>query len=159
MTTIQFDFNEPARFNMSFVDSDGREKRPFMVHRALLGSLERFFGVLTEHYGGAFPVWLAPVQAVVIPVAPAFHDYAAKTARKLTGAGLRAEADLGAGRMNAKIRDAQARKVPYMLVVGASEQESSSVSVRTRTGEKMNALPVDEFIKFTVEKIASKAVL
>jgi threonyl-tRNA synthetase len=159
MTTIQFDFNEPARFNMSFVDSDGREKRPFMVHRALLGSLERFFGVLTEHYGGAFPVWLAPVQAVVIPVAPAFNEYAAHTAREIAAAGLRAEADLGDSRMNAKIRDAQTQKVPYMLVVGASEQESASVSVRTRAGEKMNAMPLGEFIKFVEEKISSKAAL
>jgi threonyl-tRNA synthetase len=159
MTTIQFDFNEPARFNMSFVDSDGREKRPFMVHRALLGSLERFFGVLTEHYGGAFPVWLAPVQAVVIPVAPAFNEYAASIARLMSAAGFRAEADLSASRMNAKIREAQAQKVPYMLVVGDNELKAQAVSVRTRAGGQMNGMPVDEFIKFIAEKIASKAAL
>ncbi|MDR1179732.1 MAG: threonine--tRNA ligase, partial [Spirochaetales bacterium] len=119
MTTIQFDFNEPARFDMSFVDSDGKQKRPFMVHRALLGSLERFFGVLIEHYGGAFPVWLAPVQAVVIPVAPPFNDYANSVSRILCSAGLRAQTDLSDTRMNAKIRGSQAQKVPYMLVVGA----------------------------------------
>jgi threonyl-tRNA synthetase len=159
MTTIQFDFNEPARFGMTFVDSDGKEKRPFMVHRALLGSLERFFGVLTEHYGGAFPVWLAPVQAVVIPVAPAFNDYAGEIARRLKLADFRAEADLSDSRMNAKIRSAQAQKVPYMLVVGGNEQAASAVSVRTRSGEQMNNMPLEEFVKFLGEKAAAKAVL
>ncbi|MDR3201193.1 MAG: threonine--tRNA ligase [Spirochaetales bacterium] len=159
MTTIQFDFNEPARFNMSFVDSDGKEKRPFMVHRALLGSLERFFGVLIEHYGGAFPVWLAPVQVVVIPVAPTFGDYAAEVSHSLTSAGFRAEADLSDSRMNAKIRAAQAQKVPYMLVVGGNEQAAGAVSIRTRAGEQMNNMPVDEFIKFIGGKVEEKAAL
>ncbi|MDR1931713.1 MAG: threonine--tRNA ligase [Spirochaetales bacterium] len=159
MTTIQFDFNEPARFNMSFVDSDGKEKRPFMVHRALLGSLERFFGVLTEHYGGAFPVWLAPVQALVIPVAPAFNDYASDCARKITTAGFSAGADLSDSRMNAKIRAAQAQKIPYMLVVGGNEQAAGAVSIRTRAGEQISAMALDEFIRFITEKVAEKAVL
>ena len=144
---------------MSFVDSDGKEKRPFMVHRALLGSLERFFGVLTEHYGGAYPVWLAPVQAVVIPVAPAFNDYAAQTARHISAAGFRAEADLSGGRMNAKIREAQAQKVPYMLVVGDNELKANAVSIRTRAGEQMNGMPVDEFLSFIAQKVTAKEVL
>ncbi|MDR1315996.1 MAG: threonine--tRNA ligase [Spirochaetales bacterium] len=159
MTTIQFDFNEPARFDMSFVDSDGKQKRPFMVHRALLGSLERFFGVLIEHYGGAFPVWLAPVQAVVIPVAPPFNDYASSVSRLLCSAGLRAQADLSDTRMNAKIRGSQAQKVPYMLVVGASEQQSATVSIRTREGGQMNNMPTDEFVKFITAKVAAKETL
>ncbi len=159
MTTIQFDFNMSSRFEMKFVDQDGKEKQPFMVHRALLGSLERFFGVLVEHYGGAFPVWLAPVQAVVVPVAPAFADYAASVARALTAEEFRVEADLSDSRMNAKIRSAQADKVPYMLVVGGNEKDAGAVSVRTRSGEQMNNMPVEEFKKFLREKIATKAVL
>jgi threonyl-tRNA synthetase len=159
MTTIQFDFNEPARFDMSFVDSSGKQKRPFMVHRALLGSLERFFGVLTEHYGGAFPVWLAPVQAVVIPVAPPFYDYAAGVSRSLCAGGLRAEADLSDSRMNAKIRSAQAQRVPYMLVVGGNEQQAGAVSVRTREGGQMNNLPLDGFVEFITAKIDAKETL
>jgi threonyl-tRNA synthetase len=130
-----------------------------MVHRALLGSLERFFGVLTEHYGGAFPVWLAPVQAVVIPVAPAFYDYAADVSRKITAAGFRADADLSDSRMNAKIRSAQGQKIPYMLVVGGNEEQAGAVSIRTRAGEQMNNMPVDEFVKFISEKVAGKEVL
>jgi threonyl-tRNA synthetase len=159
MTTIQFDFNEPERFGMNFVDSDGKQRRPFMVHRALLGSLERFFGVLTEHYGGAFPVWLAPVQAMVIPVAPPFYDYAGEVSRILRAGGLRAEADLSDARMNAKIRGAQAQKVPYMLVVGGNEQQANAVSVRTREGGQMNNMPINEFIKFVAGKVEAKEVL
>jgi len=159
MTTIQFDFNMPERFDMKFVDADGREKRPFMVHRALLGSLERFFGVLIEHYGGAFPVWLAPVQGVVIPVAPAFGDYAARVARSLKDQGFQVEADLSDSRMNAKIRSAQGEKVPYMLVVGGNEKEAGAVSVRTRAGEQMSNMPLPDFAAFLGEKIRSKALL
>ena len=146
MSTIQFDFNLPERFDMSFVDSDGKEKRPYMVHRALLGSLERFFGVLIEHYGGAFPVWLAPVQMVTIPVAPAFNDYAKDVAKKLTAEGFRVEADLSDGRMGAKIRHHQSQKVPYMLILGEKEQEAGAVSIRPRKGEQINGVSFDEFV-------------
>lgn len=156
MSTIQFDFNLPERFDMTFVDNDGQEKRPFMVHRALLGSLERFFGVLIEHYAGNFPVWLAPVQAVVIPVAPTFNDYGAKIAEGLAEAGFRVESDLSNERMNAKIRDAQTQKVPYMIIVGENEQESGTVSYRTRGGEKRNGIPLDQFEQFLSEKVATK---
>ena len=156
MTTIQFDFNMSARFDMKFVDQDGKEKRPFMVHRALLGSLERFFGVLIEHYGGAFPVWLAPVQAVVIPVAPAFADYAKELASLFTKEDFRVEADLSDSRMNAKIREAQAQKVPYMLIVGGNEKDARTVSLRTRSGEQKNGLPIADFIDLVKEKVAKK---
>lgn len=159
MTTVQFDWNLPERFDMTFVDADGKEKRPYMVHRALLGSLERFFGVLIEHYGGAFPVWLAPVQAVVVPVAPAFNEYAATVARRLVEEGYRAEADVGDSRMNAKIRVAQKQKVPYMLIVGGNEQESGQVSVRTRDGEQMNGLTQDAFIDLLKQKVEQKEVI
>ncbi len=159
MSTIQFDFNEPERFNMRFTDSDGREKRPFMIHRALLGSIERFFGVLIEHYGGAFPVWLAPVQAMVIPVAVPFMEYAGEVYDMLRKADIRVLADLSDERMNAKIRRAQQQKIPYMLIVGEHEQGARSVSVRTRTGEKINDLPIDEFIEFVRQKVVGKNLI
>ncbi|MBN2049130.1 MAG: threonine--tRNA ligase [Spirochaetales bacterium] len=159
MTTIQFDFNLPERFDMTFVDHDGKEKRPLMIHRALLGSLERFFGVLVEHYGGAFPVWLSPVQAVVIPVAPAFEGYAAQVADALKTAGIRAEKDLTDNRMNAKIRNAQNEKIPYMLVVGEREEQESSVSLRKRNGDRENGVPLQNFIDSVKEVIARKELL
>jgi threonyl-tRNA synthetase len=159
MSTIQFDFNLPERFDMTYVDSDGKEKRPYMVHRALLGSLERFFGILIEHYGGAFPIWLSPVQARTVPVAPAFNGYAEEVSRKLKNAGIRADADLSDGRMNAKIRKAQGEKIPYMLVLGQKEEESGTVSVRLRDGKKQNDLPVESLIASLLEKIVRKDLL
>jgi threonyl-tRNA synthetase len=130
---------------MTFVAGDGSQQRPYMVHRALLGSLERFLGVLTEHYGGAFPVWLAPVQVVAIPVAPAFNDYARQVAAGLRGRDIRAEEDLSEQRMNAKIRLAQEQKVPYMLILGEKERSAGLLSVRTRSGEQIPSLAVDQF--------------
>lgn len=159
MTTIQFDFNLPERFNMTFVDRDGREKRPYMVHRALLGSLERFFGVLIEHYGGAFPLWLAPVQAVVVPVAPAFDQYARSVADRLFRGGYRAEADLSDNRMNAKIRSAQQRKIPYMLVVGEQEEQAGTVSLRTRTGERPGSMTLDALEELLQDRITRRVAL
>ncbi|MFW6368928.1 MAG: threonine--tRNA ligase, partial [Spirochaetota bacterium] len=159
LSTIQFDFNLPERFDMTFVDRDGKEKRPYMVHRALLGSIERFFGVLIEHYTGAFPVWLAPVQAVVVPVAPAFNDYAASVRDTMVGAGIRCELDDGDDRMNAKIRNAQNQKVPYMLVVGEKEQEAGGVSIRSRKNDRMNGLDMQEAVDFIRRKIDEKAEL
>jgi len=159
MTTIQFDFNLPERFDMTFVDHDGKEKRPYMVHRALLGSLERFFGVLIEHYGGAFPVWLSPVQVVVIPVAPPFNDYAEKVYNLLKEADIRCELDAGEQRMNAKIRNAQNRKIPYMLILGEKEQIEEKVSIRPRQGEQVHGLSMDECISFISEKIEKKELL
>jgi len=159
MTTIQFDFNLPDRFDMKFVDQDGREKRPFMVHRALLGSIERFFGVLVEHYGGAFPVWISPIQAAIIPVAPIFNDYAKKIEKKLKEEYVRVISDLSENRMNAKIRNAQNQKIPYMLIVGEKEMQEDQVSLRTRTGEQKNGIPVSDFISFLKEKILLKEVI
>ena len=145
-TTIQFDFNLPQRFDITYIGEDGREHRPYMVHRALLGSMERFFGVLIEHYGGAFPLWLAPVQAVVIPIADRHAEYAGKLAEELTRAGLRTEVDSRGERMQAKIRDAQLQKAPYMLVVGDREAEAGAAAVRLRSGEDLGAMKVAELI-------------
>lgn len=157
-STIQFDFNLPERFDITFVDADGKEKRPYMVHRALLGSLERFFGVLVEHYGGAFPLWLAPVQAVVVPVADAFSDYAKDVVSRLRAAGMRAEADLSSDRMNAKIRKAQTSKVPYTLIVGEKEKENDAVSVRVRGGEQRQGLGLDSFISECRQRIETRSL-
>lgn len=156
LSTVQFDFNLPERFKLTFVDKDGAEKRPLMIHRALLGSLERFFGVLVEHYAGAFPPWLAPEQIRVIPVGEGFFDYATKLTERFKAAGLRATADLSSDRMNAKIRVAQGWKIPYMVVVGAKEAESDVVSVRLLNGNQMNGLSTDEFIKQVLAKVESK---
>ncbi|MFP4364469.1 MAG: threonine--tRNA ligase [Spirochaetia bacterium] len=156
MTTIQFDFNLPERFDMTFVDHDGKEKRPFVVHRALLGSLERFFGVLIENYAGAFPVWLAPVQARIIPVSDAFSDYADKVLAELKKAGVRAELDSSDGRMNAKIRNAQKEKIPYMLILGEKEAQASTVSIRPRKGDQKHGLSIPDAIDFILEKIRQK---
>ena len=143
--TIQVDFNLPQRFDVTYVAADGQERQVFMVHRAVLGSLERFMGCLIEHYAGAFPVWLAPVQAVVIPIADRHLEYARKVEDELRAEGLRVKVDSRAERMNAKIRQAQLEKVPYMLVVGNREAESASVSVRLRTGEDLGACSLADF--------------
>jgi threonyl-tRNA synthetase len=146
LTTIQFDFTLPERFDLAFVGEDGQEHRPYMIHRALLGSMERFMGVLIEHFAGAFPVWLAPTQAVLIPIADRHFEYAGEVAEKLRDSGLRVEVDTRGERMNAKIRDAQNQKIPYMLVVGDREVEDEAVSVRLRSEENLGAMPLESFI-------------
>ncbi len=157
--TIQFDFNLSERFDLTFRDRDGQERRPYLVHRALLGSLERFFGMLVEHYGGAFPVWLAPVQAVVIPIADRHGDYAWEVARRLKAAGLRVEVNDSSDRMQAKIRDAQVEKIPYMLVVGDREMQNGEVNLRRRDGEVPGAMPVDAFIAMALEAVRERRLL
>jgi threonyl-tRNA synthetase len=158
LTTIQFDFNMSERFQIEYIDADGQRKRPYMVHRALLGSIERFFGVYLEHTAGAFPVWLMPDQVAVIPVGADFADYAKKVAAELKGCGIRAMAMLSDERMNAKIRDAQGQKIPYMLVVGAKERDEGTVSVRFRDGKQENGMPFATFKARVLEKIASRAL-
>lgn len=156
LSTIQFDFNLPERFDMTFVDKDGQEKRPYVIHRALLGSIERFFGVLIENYGGAFPVWLAPMQVKVIPVSEKFSDYAKEVEKALRAAEIIVETDLSDDRMNAKIRNAQNQKIPYMLVVGEKEMNEKAVSIRIRTGEQLNGIALDEAILMIRDKIEKK---
>jgi threonyl-tRNA synthetase len=146
LSTVQFDFTLPKRFNLSYIGSDGREHQPVMVHRALLGSVERFLGVLIEHYAGAFPIWLAPVQAVVIPIAERHHEYAQTVLGRLTEAGLRAEIDDRNEKMGYKIRAAQTKKIPYMLVVGDKEALSGEVSVRNRFAGDEGATSLDGFL-------------
>jgi threonyl-tRNA synthetase len=157
MTTIQFDFNLPERFDLVYTGADGKEHRPYMIHRALLGAWCRFFGLIIEHYGGAFPVWLAPVQVKVIPVADRHLEYARKVEAELKRQGLRVEVDVRSERMNLKIRQAQLEKIPYMLVVGDKEAEDNSVSIRCRSGEQMPAQSLNDFIKTINADIANRA--
>ena len=144
--TIQFDFNLSERFGLTYIGEDGREHQPYMVHRTVLGSMERFMGVLIEHYGGAFPTWLAPVQARVIPIADRHQEYAALVRDKLAQAGVRVEVDARNERVNAKIRDAQLHKTPYMLVVGDREADAGAAAVRLRSGENLGAQPLDDVV-------------
>ncbi|HZK20389.1 MAG TPA: threonine--tRNA ligase [Treponemataceae bacterium] len=156
LSTIQFDFNLPQRFNMKFVDKDGTEKQPYMIHRALLGSLERFFGVMIENYGGAYPVWLCPTQVQVIPVGHDFDEYSKEVWKKLRAVGIRAEIDTGDDNMKLKIRKAQEQKIPYMCILGAKEQEAGTVSFRIRSGAQKNGLCFAEALKEIQEKIDKK---
>ncbi len=157
-TTIQFDFNLPERFDMTYVGEDGQEHRPYVVHRALLGSLERFIGCLIEHYAGAFPVWLAPVQAAIIPIADRHAEYANTVERRLRDVGIRAIVDGSSERMNAKIRNAQLQKIPYMLVIGDREIEADAVAVRLRTEEDLGAKPVDGVVTMIRRAIDEKSI-
>ncbi|MBK9153033.1 MAG: threonine--tRNA ligase [Chloracidobacterium sp.] len=143
--TIQLDFNLPERFELEYTGEDNQKHRPFMIHRALFGSIERFFGVLIEHYAGAFPLWLAPVQVAVLPIADRINDYAASVTTELKEAGFRVEANLKSDKIGAKIRDAQLQKVPYMLVLGDKELEEQKVAVRERKQGDIGAMPLDEF--------------
>ncbi len=156
LSTIQFDFNNPERFDLTYIGEDGQPHRPYMVHRALLGSLERFFGVLIEHYAGAFPIWLSPVQAALIPIADRHVDYAREVAAELRQAGLRVMVDDRGERMNAKIRDAQNQKIPYMLVVGDKEVENCQVALRLRNGENQGPMAVAEFLDRAKDEVARK---
>jgi threonyl-tRNA synthetase len=158
LTTVQFDFNLPRRFGLEYVAADGRAHTPVMVHRALLGSVERFFGVLIEHYAGAFPVWLAPVQAVVLPISEKHLTYARRVSDKLREAGIRVELDDRNEKLNARIRDAQLQKVPLMLVAGDREIERGGVSVRRRDTGDAGFQPIDEFIPWLRGLIDTRAV-
>ncbi len=155
--TIQLDYQLPERFELSYIGADGAEHRPVMIHRAMLGSLERFMGILIEHTGGAFPVWLAPVQAVVLPVSEKFSEYAAKAASQLAQAGLRVETDARNEKLGYRIREAQLQKVPYMLVVGEREQQDQTVAVRTRTGEDRGAQRIDAWSASVIARISSRS--
>jgi threonyl-tRNA synthetase len=146
MSTIQVDFQLPQRFELEYSATDGSRQRPVMIHRALFGSIERFFGVLTEHYSGAFPPWLAPVQVTAIPVAEAFADYLSSVVKEFKAAGIRIDLDASDDRMQKKIRNAQMQKVPYMLIAGEEDQQAGKVSIRYRNGEQKNSIAVADAI-------------
>ncbi|OLD57258.1 MAG: threonine--tRNA ligase [Acidobacteria bacterium 13_1_40CM_2_56_5] len=154
--TIQLDYEQPQNFDLKYIGADNTEHRPVLIHRAIFGSFERFIAILIEHYAGAFPLWLAPVQAVMIPIADRHVEYCRQVRDRLNAAGLRVDIDSSLERMNAKIRNAQLQKIPYMLVVGDREQEQGAVSVRLRSGEDLKSKPLDEFLAMAKEAVASK---
>ncbi|RLE73433.1 MAG: threonine--tRNA ligase [Thermoprotei archaeon] len=152
-TTIQVDFNLPVKFNITYVDKDGKEKTVVMIHRALLGSIERFFGILIEHYAGDFPLWLAPVQARIIPVSDKYRDYAHKICEVLSSKGIRVEVDDSSAALGYKIRQGELEKIPYLLIVGRREEKNGTVSVRRRKVGDLGAKTIDEFIKLVEEEL------
>jgi threonyl-tRNA synthetase len=159
LSTVQFDFNLPGKFGLEYIAEDGKKHQPLMVHRALYGSVERFFGILIEHYAGAFPLWLAPVQTVVMPITDRQLEYAQKVHARLEAAGLRSHLDDRKEKVQLKIRDAQMQKVPYMLVVGDREAEAGSVAVRHRKHGDLGAKPLEQFVEEVTKLVETKNVV
>jgi threonyl-tRNA synthetase len=150
MSTIQLDFNLPERFELEYTGADGLRHRPVMIHRALFGSIERFFGVLTEHYAGAFPLWLAPIQAVGIAVASEYEEYLSEVLTQMSARGLRVELDASDERMQKKIRNAAAQKIPVQIIAGEEDRVAGAVSFRFRDGSQRNSIPISEAIEMLV---------
>jgi threonyl-tRNA synthetase len=157
LATNQVDFAQPGRFNLNFINRDGQEETPLCIHRAPLSTHERMIGFLIEHFAGNFPVWLSPDQVRVVPITDSHNDYALRLVSQMKQGGIRVEADLGNDRMNAKIRQAQLFKVPYMLVVGDREMAEGTVSLRKRDGSRLDGMPVDEFIKLAKDRIDQRS--
>ena len=155
--TIQLDYQLPGRFDLEYTGADGEKHCPVMIHRVVFGSIERFIGIITEHYAGAFPVWLSPVQAMIMPITDRVNDYATELKEKLSAAGVRVETDLRTEKIGYKIREAQMQKLPYMLVVGDKEKEAGTVAVRTRGGVDLGTMPVDEFVAKITAQIKSRS--
>ncbi len=156
-TTIQFDFNLGRRFNVQYVDEDGQHKHPYIIHRALFGSIERFIAILTENFGGAFPLWLAPVQVAILPVSAPYREYGAKIEAALLEAGIRAELDVRDEKVGYKIRVAEMQKIPYMLVIGSREMEEGSISIRSRQSGDEGSAKLEDFIERTLDEIKTKS--
>jgi threonyl-tRNA synthetase len=157
-STVQVDFNNPERFDMTYRGSDGKEHRPIMIHRALMGSLERFFGILIEHYGGLFPLWLAPVHVGVLTIAERHADYAVALEGRLKSEGIRVEINTDNEKIGYKIRNATIKKVPFLIIIGDREVSDGNVTVRKRSGENIGPFTIDEFIGIIKEKINSKVM-
>lgn len=157
LATIQLDFQIPESMKLAYIDKDGKEKRPVMIHRAITGSFERFIGILTEHLQGAFPVWLSPTQTIVLPISDKFIPYAQKVKNHLKEENIRVEIDERNETLQAKIRDAALQKIPYLLIVGAKEQESNKVAVRTREGKDLGPIDLDEFTDNILKEVENKA--
>jgi len=155
---VQFDFNLPKRFQLEYIGEDNAPHQPIMIHRALFGSMERFFGVLIEHYAGAFPMWLAPVQVAVLPITDRINEYAEQVARELSNAGLRVEVNVRSDKIGAKIRDAQMQKIPFMLVLGDREMEQGQVAVRERAKGDIGAMPLEEFKQMAQRLVQTRAL-
>jgi threonyl-tRNA synthetase len=156
MSTIQVDFQLPQRFNLEYQANDGTRQQPVMIHRALFGSIERFFGVLTEHYAGAFPPWLAPVQVRGIPVAEAFLPYLQEIAASMRKAGIRVDVDTSDDRMQKKVRNAQLEKIPFMMIAGEEDQNNGAVSFRYRNGEQKNGISIADATAEIIAAVANR---
>jgi threonyl-tRNA synthetase len=157
LTTVQVDFNLPERFDLHYIGADNAHHAPYMVHRALLGSIERFFGILIEHYAGDFPLWLAPVQAKILPISEKFLDYAKEVEAALKAKGLRAKLDLSDEKLGYKIRKAELEKVPYALVVGGKEAETQTVGVRKRHQGDLGAMSIDDLAARMLTEVAERS--
>jgi threonyl-tRNA synthetase len=157
-TTIQFDFNLPERFNMTYIGEDGKRHQPFMVHRALLGSIERFFGILVEQYAGAFPMWLAPVQAKILPVTNRAEEYAKEIQKSLRAKGLRVDIDFRSESLGSKIKLARNERIPYMLIVGDKEVDENSISVRSRREGELGSMNIDDLAAKMLDEVENKTV-
>ena len=155
MGTVQVDFQLPLRFNLSYIDSDGNKKTPILIHRALFGSFERFIGIITEHFAGAFPVWLSPVQVKVMPISDSQISYAKEVCKKLEDEGFRVELDDRQEKIGYKIREAQLHKIPYMLILGEKEVEANAVGVRVRKEGDIGKMSLDDFINRLKEDVKS----
>ena len=158
LATIQVDFNLPNRFELSFVNEKGEDERPVVIHRAIAGSLERFMGIMIEHFAGTFPLWISPKQMVVVPVSEVFSDYAHSVATKLKAAGFRVSADLSTDSLGKKVRNAEAEHINYILVVGADEQASGSVAVRNYRTKAQEVESIDSFIARASEEVKTRAL-
>jgi threonyl-tRNA synthetase len=156
--TIQLDFSLPERFDLEYVNEEGQRSRPVMIHRAMLGSLERFMGVIIEHFAGAMPPWLSPSQVIIIPIADRHVEKAQELKSKLIKEKIRVEIDSRNERMNSKIREAQMNKIPYMVILGDKEIESEVVSIRLRTGENLQSIPIEDFISSVKKNIDNRMV-
>ena len=157
MGTVQLDFQLPQRFNLHYIDKEGNKKTPIMIHRALFGSFDRFIGIITEHFAGAFPTWLAPVQVKVLPIADAHVEYAQELQNKLEEMGIRTEIDSREEKIGYKIREAQLQKIPYMLIIGDKEVEAKAVGVRSRKEGDIGAMNVEDFVEKIQEEIKTFA--
>jgi threonyl-tRNA synthetase len=158
VSTVQVDFNLPQRFDISYIEEDGQRHQPIMIHRALMGSLERFFGCLIEHYGGAFPLWLAPTQVILLPITDSQHPYVEEVAGQLAAAGIRVEKDLRNEKIGFKIREAQLQKIPFMVVLGDKEVESRTLAVRKRRSKKTRTVDMDAFLGELTQEIRDKTL-
>jgi threonyl-tRNA synthetase len=158
VSTVQVDFNLPEKFDISYIEEDGQRHQPIMLHRALMGSLERFFGCLIEHYAGAFPLWLAPVQVILLPITDNHADYADKIAQQLEESGVRVEKDLRNEKIGFKIREAQLQKIPYMIVLGDKEVESSTLGVRRRRSKETRTLDLKTFLDEVNEAVKNRTI-
>ena len=154
--TIQVDFNLPERFDLNYIGTDGQKHKPVMIHRVVLGSMERFFGALIEHYAGAFPLWISPVQLKILTISEELNDYATSVGERLSGEGIRVEYDLRGEKIGFKIREAQNKKVPYMIIIGKKEKENQKISVRHRKEGDLGQKELDQFIMEIKDKITRK---